>query len=281
MRLLATVLLWLVTTVLLAAAVPTMWAERHVVDANGYSSLAASAAEDPQLQQAMAGVLTTEVSGLLSEYGQVSNEELISGVASAYTASPSFPGQFALANAVGHRWMFADSAQQIAGTDEWMVDLSPMLADESFRKTLATFNVESPDTVPVPLGVSENLRPGQLKPIATWAPWVGLGSTILTAVLGLLTLAVSRSRTKTLAALGISGLIVGAAGWAGVEVARRHVDDALNTMSGDIRQVADVMVDHAEDSLHHWLNLTLAGGGVLVVFGVLVAMLGALRRRDL
>lgn len=280
MRLVATVLLWLVTTVLLAVAVPTMWAERNVVDANGYSALAASAAEDPQLQQAMAGLLTTEVTKILSDYGQLSDTELISGVASAYTTTPSFPGQFALANAVGHRWMFTDSAQRVEGSNEWTVDLSPMLADESFRKTLATFNVETPDTVPVPLGVSENIGPGQLKQVATWAPWVSVGSTIMTGVFALLTLAASRARGKTLAALGVSALIVGAAGWAGVEVARRYVNDALNRMTGDIRQVADVMVNHAEDSMHHWLNLTLAAGGVLVVFGVLVSMLGGLRRRD-
>ena len=280
MRLVLTVLLWLVTTVLLAAAVPTMWAERTIVDANGYSSFAASAAEDPQLQQAMAGLLTTEVAKLLGEYGEVSNTELISGVASAYTTSPSFPGQFALANAVGHRWMFTDSAQQVAGSDEWVVDLSPMLADESFRKTLATFNVTTPETVPVPLEVSQNLRPGQLKAVATWGPWVAVGSTILTGVFALLTLAAARQRGKTLAALGVSALIVGAAGWAALEVARGHIDDALNRMSGDLRQVADVMVGRAEDDLHHWLNLTLAAGGVLVVFGVLVSMLGGLRRRD-
>jgi hypothetical protein len=54
----------------------------------------------------------------------------------------------------------------------------------------------------------------------------------------------------------------------------------LNRTTGDIRQVADAMVGHAESSLHQWLNLTLAAGGVLVVLGVLVSMLGALRRRD-
>ena len=32
MRLVATVFLWLVTTALLAVAVPTMWAERNVVE---------------------------------------------------------------------------------------------------------------------------------------------------------------------------------------------------------------------------------------------------------
>ena len=72
--------------------------------------------------------------------------------------------------------------------------------------------------------------------------------------------------------------MVGAAGWAGLEVGRRYINDALNRTTGDIRQVADVMVNQAEVSLQVWLNLTLAAGGVLVVFGIIVSMLGGLRR---
>jgi hypothetical protein len=93
-------------------------------------------------------------------------------------------------------------------------------------------------------------------------------------------LAAARPRGKALAALGVSALLVGAAGWAGLEVARRFVYRALNSTTGDIRQVADAMVNHADGSMHQWLNLTLAAGGVLVVFGVLVSMLGGLRRRE-
>ena len=40
------------------------------------------------------------------------------------------------------------------------------------------------------------------------------------------------------------------------------------------------MVNHAEASMHQWLNLALAAGGVLVVFGVLTSMLGGLRRHN-
>jgi hypothetical protein len=90
----------------------------------------------------------------------------------------------------------------------------------------------------------------------------------------------ARSRGKAIAALGVSALVVGASGWAAVEVARRYINDALNRTAGDIRRVADIMVDHAEASLHQWLNLTLICGGALVVLGVVVSMLGGLRRKD-
>jgi hypothetical protein len=93
-------------------------------------------------------------------------------------------------------------------------------------------------------------------------------------------LASARSRGKGLVALGVSALLVGAAGWAALEVSQRYVTDALNQTAGDIRQVADVMVAQADASMHHWLNLTLAAGGVLVVFGVAVSLLGGLRRRE-
>jgi hypothetical protein len=63
-------------------------------------------------------------------------------------------------------------------------------------------------------------------------------------------------------------------------VARRYIDRALNQITGDVRDIAQAIMDHAEGSLHQWLNLTLAAGGVVVVFGVIVSMLGGLRKRD-
>ena len=134
--------------------------------------------------------------------------------------------------------------------------------------------------MPLTENAPDSLRPGQLRQLATWGPWVSIGACVLTGIFALLTLATARSRGKALAALGVSALLVGAAGWAGLEVGRRYVDDALNRTTGDIRRVADVMVNQAELSAHQWLNLTLAAGGVLVVFGIVVSMLGGLRRSE-
>ncbi len=282
MRFLAALLFWLVTTVLLAVAVPATWAQHTVVSEDGYAALAATAARNPPLQQAMASVLTTQIIGLAADNGyDLNNTELVHGVTSAYTANQGFPGQFAQANRIAHRWMFTDSVQRDHG-DRWLVDIAPMLKDESLRDTLGNLNLDVPDTLTVPITVPEHssLRPGQLTMLSTWGPWVSNGVCVLTGVFALLTLATARSRGKALAALGVSALLVGAAGWAGLEVGRRYIDDALNRTTGDIRQVADVMVDTAEASLHQWLNLTLAAGGVLVVLGILAAMLGGLRSSD-
>jgi len=282
-RFVATVFLWLVTTIALVVALPAMWAQRNVVDANGYASFASSAAKDPKLQQAMASELTTQIVRLGSNEGFDLNPDLVRGVTTAYTQNAGFPGQFAQANRIVHTWMFTDAIRRQEGTDDrWLIDVAPMLSDPSLKQTLGNLNLDVPATLTVPITVPETagMRPGQLRQLSTWGPWVSIGATVLTGVLALLTLAAARSRGKALAALGVSALLVGAAGWAVLEVARSYVDHALDRTTGDIRQVADAMVNHAEGSMHQWLNLTLAAGGALVVFGVLVSMLGGLRRRE-
>jgi hypothetical protein len=283
-RFVAALLFWLVTTVLLAAAVPAMWAQRNVVSEDGYAALAAAAAKDPRLQEAMASELTTQITALAADNGyDLNNTGLVSGVTAAYTANAGFPGQFAQANRIAHRWMFTDSVQHEEGSgDRWLIDIAPMLNDSSLKQTLGNLNLDVPDTLTVPITVPESaaLRPGQLKPLSTWGPWVSGGACVLTGIFALLTLATARSRGKALAALGVSALLVGAAGWAGLEIGRRYIDDALNRTTGDIRQVADVMVNQAEAGLHHWLNVTLAVGVVLVVLGILVSMLGGMRRSE-
>lgn len=282
MRFMATLLLWLLTTAALTVAVPATWAQHNLIDEDGYAALATAAAKEAPVQDAMSAELAAQLKKLVSGSGYDVSTGILQGATAAYTASSSFPGQFALANRIAHRWMFTSSVQQSDASGRWVVDLSPMLSDSSFQQTLQDFGIQAPSTLEVPLTdrVSDSLRPGQLSTLSTWGPWVSVGATIVTAVFALFTLAAARSRGKALAALGVSALIVGAAGWAGIEVAQRYVGNALDNTTGDIRQIAQAMIDHAEGSLHMWLNLTLAAGGVLVLFGVMVSMLGGLRKRD-
>jgi hypothetical protein len=280
-RFVATLLLWILTTAALAVAVPASWAQHNVVDRNGYSALATSAAKDPRVQQAMSDELTAQLVKLSANSGYDVNENLLAGAARAYTSGSAFPGQFALANQLVHRWLFTDVVSQSDDSGRWEIDLSPMLSDSSFQQTLADFGIKAPSSLTIPLteNVSDSVRPGQLRDVAKWGPWASVGAAVLAGVLALLTLAAARQRGKALAALGVSGLIVGAAGWAAIEVGRRRVNDALDATSGEVRNLAAAMVEHAIGSLHLWLNLTMAAGAALVVLGVLASMLGGLRKR--
>lgn len=280
MRFLATLILWLATTAALAVAVPAVWAQLSIVDEDGYAALATSAAQDPRLQDAMAAELTTQVVALGDGRGYPLNPQLVSTVASSYTRNSGFGGQFARANRIAHQWMFT-GAKPSGNSDQWLVDVAPMLSDPSFAATLGNLDLQVPPTLTVPITVdTPELRPGTLRGLATWGPRASGAAAVATAVLALLTLAAARSRAKALIALGVSALIAGASGWSGIEIGRRYVNDALNRTTGDIRTVAEVMVGHAEDSLHLWLNITLIAGGALVVIGVIAVGLGALWRSE-
>jgi hypothetical protein len=278
-RFAVTLLLWLLTTVALAVAVPTAWAQTHIVDVGGYTAMAKRASSDPVLQAAVASELATRATVLINQHGHRADPSTVHDVAAGYTAGPDFPRQFADVNRMAHDWMFTGANAQSEG-DQWVVDLSAMLNDSAFAPMLSNFHVQVPETVRVPVTVTNStiLRPGKLRPLATWGPWVVIAAAAVTGSCALLTLAVARSRGRALAGLGISALLVGAAGWAAIELGRHRLGDALNHTTGDIRRITDVMVGDAESSLHHWLDLTLAAGGLLVALGVLAAVLGSLRK---
>ncbi|OBK34832.1 hypothetical protein A5658_10460 [Mycobacterium sp. 1245111.1] len=279
MRFALAALLWLCTTATLAVAVPVVWTQTHIVDVNGYTAMARKAAGDKALQSAVAAELATRATVLINEHNGHVDSAQVHGVAAGYTAGPDFPAQFADANRLAHDWMFTGAHTQAEG-NEWVVDLSAMLKDSAFDTLLANNNAKVPDTVRVPVTVStpKVLRPGELRPLATWGLWASIGVVALTGFFALLTLVAVRSRGRGLAALGVAGLVVGAAGWIAIELSRYPLNDTLNNTTGGIRGVADVMVGQAESSLHDWLDFTLAAGGALVLLGVLVAGLGSLRR---
>ncbi|OBG92225.1 hypothetical protein A5697_07570 [Mycobacterium sp. E3251] len=283
MRIVAAVfraVLWLATTVALAVAIPASWLQLNIVSEGGYAALAQRAAGDPALQSAAADELSDRAMALIAERNggrrPVEGAE-VHLAAVAFTAGPAFPALFAQANRAAHRWLFtADGAGE-----SWAIDVAPMLRDASMQRILSRHNVKAPATLTVPLtaSVPRSLRQGRLSPLATWGPWVSIGAVALSVVCAVLTVATARRRGKALTGLGVSALLVGAAGWAGIEIARRYVNDALNRTTGDIRRVAEVMVGHAEAGLHQWLNLTLLAGAALVIGGVVVAMLGSLRKK--
>ncbi|MFV8317955.1 hypothetical protein [Mycobacterium sp. 23] len=282
MRFLLTILCWLIATAGLAVALPAAWAQANIVDENGYSALADQAARDPALQSAMASELTTRAMALINERsgrGNPVDSSTVHGVAAAFTAGRSFPPLFVQVNRAAHDWLF--SAPQPGGNEQWVVDVAPMLKDTGIQQQLATHNVQVPATLTVPLTVpvDQPLRQGQFHRAEVWGPWLSIGVAALTALFAFLTLVAARSRGRAVTALGISALLVGAAGWAGIEMGGRTLNEALNRTTGDIRRVADVMVGHAESSMHLWLNLTLLTGVGLVVLGMLAALLGGLFKR--
>jgi len=285
-RFAGTVVSWLVTTVALAVAIPAVWLQLNIVNEGGYAALAQNAAGDPALQSAMTAELTTRAMALIAARGggrYPVDSSQVHDVASAFTAGREFPPLFAQANRAAHAWL-CTGPRPGQNDNQWVLDVAPMLRDASFQQVLSSHDVTVPADLTVPVTVSlpstfRSLRQGELSRLAKWGPWVTIGATALSGLFALLTLAAARRRGKALTGLGVSALLVGAAGWAGVEIGGRYINDALNRTTGDIRRIAEVMVAHAEAGLRHWLDLTLVAGAVLVGLGVLAAVAGGLRKK--
>lgn len=273
----ATGLMWLLTTVLVALALPALWAQQHLVDRDGYAALARQAAAVPELQSAMATELTAQVGRL----GPDADSALVGRIARTYTASSAFPGQFAQANAFAHQWLFGDTA--VAAVDpqgRWVIDFAPMLSDSAFAQTLRDYRVEVPSSVPIPLTDTAPavLRPGSLAMVGRWGPWASGALAVLAVAAALVTVLSARRRGKAIVALGASALLVGGIGWAAMEYLDRYLAQGLDATSGSIRTVADVMAATATGSMHQWLNLTMVAGGGLLIVGVVVSLLTSLVR---
>ena len=277
------VVLWLATTVALAVAIPAAWMQLHVIDADGYAAMAQKAAGDPALQSAMAAELTTRAMALIAAHGGDATPSIARRC--TMLPAPLRPGERfrrCSPRRTGRGmagWLFNDPRSGDDG-NQWVVDVAPMLKDSSIQQLLSSYNVKVPAnlTVPVTVSVPQPLRQGQLSRLSAWGPWVSIGAAALSGGCALLTLVAARRRGKALTSLGVSALLVGAGGWAGIEIGGRYINDALNRTTGDIRRIAEVMVGHAEASLHQWLNLTLLAGAALVGFGVIVAIVGSLRK---
>ena len=141
MRFLATLLMWLVTTILLALAVPAAWVQQHLVDADGYAALAQKAAGTSQLQSAMAAELGGQLKKTVTGTGYDVSTDQLTAAASIYTGSSPFPNQFAQANRLAHRWLFTNTVSGTDASGRWQLDLTPMLADSSFRNSLNAFGI--------------------------------------------------------------------------------------------------------------------------------------------
>ncbi|OAT70296.1 hypothetical protein AWB85_02705 [Mycobacteroides immunogenum] len=278
MRFLFAVLLWLLTTAALAVTITAAWTQSRIVDENGYVALTAPAAADPRVQQAIAEELTTQIVSLSKKQGSRVNETQVAELTASYTSGPQFQADFASVNRMAHQWLFTNSSSaQRDSQGGWQIDVAPMIKSVVPQG----LSVKAPETLKV--SVTEDklagLTPGRLVPVARFgqlAVWIAFGLTLILA--GLTQLAV-HSRAKGLAGLGISALLVGAAGWAGLEIGRRYLERPLSRVTGDLREVADGVVTAAVSNAHHWLSLTMAVGGLVIVIGVVSGLVGGLLRR--
>jgi hypothetical protein len=208
---------------------------------------------------------------LSRERGRTDDPAQVRAVADAYAVSSTFPGRFVEVNRTVHRWVFDQPAPDSHGPLQ--IDVAPMLRDAFNQQSLRKISAGLPATLYMQLTETDRLRPGEFHTFARWGRPVAVGASVLAGVFALLTLATARGRGKALASVGISALLIGAAGRAAIGIVGGRLNATLNNTSADMHAMAAAIIAQAEASLHHWLDLTFAVGGGLFVLGVVVAVL--------
>ena len=201
----------------------------NVVDADGYAAFAQSAATDPGLQQAMASELTTQMVTLAANSGYDVRPTWCAERRRRTPGAPAFPASSPPANRIAHRWMFTDTASsdRIRGPlgDRPRADAGRQFvpADVAGLRHQGADQPAGPVDRERACGVAARTAAARGHVGSVGQRRRGLARRCVRAA----DHCAARGRGKAIAALGVSGLLVGAAGWAGLEVGRRYVSNAL------------------------------------------------------
>ena len=213
MRFLAALLFWLVTTVLLAVAIPAIWAQQNVVERGRVRGPGASRGQGSQLQEAMASELSTQIMSAGRRQRLCPQPRLVRGVTSAYTA------QFRLSRTVRagqphrapvdvHRLRPVTTRPRRPLAGRHRTDALRRLAAADARQSQPRCAGDA-DGADHGARVTRYCGPVSCGCCRRGARGSSIGVGVLTGVAALLTLAAARSRGKALAALGVSALLVG------------------------------------------------------------------------
>ena len=220
-------LLWILTTVALAVAVPATWAQHTVVDQTGYSGFDVGRKAIPRSSRRWRRPLTTQLMALSANSGYDLNAELFAASPRAYTrkrgiSRPVRPREPGCPPLDVHRHRRSVRFVRSLG-DRSVADAGGQLD----TATLCDFNFQAPKTLEVPLTEPTSRSHFAQASCGTFAKW-GRGSVSARHVLDRRARAPDlggRKRTRqSPCGLGALGLVVGAGGWAGSRSGQRYVD---------------------------------------------------------
>jgi hypothetical protein len=264
MRTLLAALTWLVAVVAAVITVPTLWIASHVADEQGYVDFTRPFVDDTELQKALAAQVSDDVGSAagLPDAASAAVAQVVAKYAAQLADDPGFADAWEDSQRRTHRLTYAHA------TDRRTVDVGP---NASFIVKKASgalpVPVDVPSTLKVPVYDSPDREvldrvedtPGQAR--------IGL---VVAGVAALLCLLLARRRGLALAGLGVGALLAAgvlrmATGWAVPEVL-----DRTPARTPFAREMRDLLVDRASDSLNGWLLVLAIAGVAVTVAGLLL-----------
>lgn len=266
----------LLAVVLTAAAVPSLWIERNVVDEGGFVQLLKPLRDDAGFQSALGTSLATTVASAsgVPDALQPGATRLAQGIVDGLTADPGFPAAWDETLRESHKLNFEQSA---ASTSAFTLELRPF-ADVLLKRIGSGLGMslgEAP-SLQVPVGTAQQrswLTAAQEAASFAWPLTVGA---VLAFALGLL---FARRRGVALGWSGLGLLLVAAVLAAGALLA-----SGMASSQGGSGGVATVFAARAgklfADSFLPWVGVVaLIGAAFLLVAFAVGARRRALSRR--
>ncbi len=265
----------LLTLVAMAAAVlavPSLWLDLRIVDQQGFVSMVAPMAENPEVQEYLADEIAAQAT---ARTDIPIAAPLVRPLAEKYTESEQFRLDFADVAGQQHAFLFTEPAP---GTDPsvMQLDISGMI-NRALGLAGTSNAITEPVVVDLTTGAS-GLEAGSYARAGEQISLLARASAAVAVIAGLAALVFARRRSTVFAWLGLGVVIAGASTWLiGLFFADRAKQEVADAESSG-RKVAGLIIDGMYDDLTR-VAVVVGGAGVaMFVVGVLARLLTAGRR---
>lgn len=277
LRTLVSTLLVLAGLAVAAFAVPATWARAHLMDSDEWTSALAPLIDDPAVRSMVSAAMVGAVDrdGTLPGPGV----EILRRVSDELVATDGFAQVWADAIRISHQQLVEGIRGEGTGVDVGdeavAVDLAPLV--DSLKPRLREAGVPGVHRLPSPDGrivlegsgrTAEALRAAGVVDAWAW-PAAAIGAALL---LGGVLLA--RRPAVSVAVVGAGLLLVAFVEGVAWRLVRTQVENAA------VGPAARATVDALTDSVDGWLFRAAAGGAVVFVLGIVLALVTAAVRRN-
>lgn len=263
-----------------AVAIPAIWADRNIVQEDGFVALAAPLGQDAAFQQRLAAATVGTIdTGAVPDALARLVKPVLEAAAGSLTGLPGYPAAWEETLRKSHRLSFADPATlppEADSSSSLTLDVAPLVALATGEISRATgLPLKAPEQTLINVGQS-----GQRQIIAGLTAYAPLGYPLAVGagIAFVLALVAARRKWSVLFGVGFGALVLAGLWTLGSTMAR---DAVLRTASGN--GVADMFknefVAAAASSFGSWVTGALIAGGALLVAGLVIRIASPGRRR--
>ena len=264
-RSVASFLCWAVAVVAAVVTVPALWVATHVADEDGYVDFTRPFVADTEFRNAIVATIADDVvkQGGMSASLKPAVEQALRAVATRTAQQPGFTEAWEKSQRRTHQLTFGPDAD----TDRMTADIGPIASfvGEQVTRDLPV-RVAIPDKLLVPIYDAPDREVIEQVGKTPDRSRVGL---LVIGGASLLCLLFARRRINAVVGLGAGAVITGGVLLAGTGLALPEVLDRTPARTPFAREMRDLLVDRASDSLNQWLMWLVVIGGVVLVLALL------------